>query len=533
MAISPRGLRCVVQVGFAGSRRLVEPAPTDLVAAAKLDDEIRTQLIEHLRDLPAKLGLGEEHFLCGISQVAVGADMHFGAACRELAIPQRIFLPQHREEYLNAVDSAGVPDFAEAERAAARQMLASDHLIQERVVSDAPGRRERFEDVNLEILHVSDVVVCLLRANAEGQKGGTLELLERAVTRGCPALEIRVDVRNGQATLKPTWHNLERFRPPAPPAELAHVPGPDGAGLPDADAFGDALTEFAGARAEGSQRWFSSSAVIIIVTHLLATICAALALAAHVAAPVLVLALLGVELIALAVGFGVHRYLHTSHTAGAWAMSRLAAEAARSAGAVGRSHVYLHHFFQLPTPDRLRPLLRTLSVLKLRSTRPHRDEPWEALRDEYVARRLDDERSGQIPYYTKALESERPRLESATRLFAVFSVLAIGATVFKLLILTGTTGEALSHEHWLTLALGVLAILLPVLAVGTLSLAAAMDYEARTHTFGEVLIFLSRQRELLRHAVTRREFEGLMLETEARLLGETANWYSRRSYLGV
>jgi hypothetical protein len=184
-------------------------------------------------------------------------------------------------------------------------------------------------------------------------------------------------------------------------------------------------------------------------------------------------------------------------------------------------------------PDRIRPILRTLSVLKLRSTRPHRDEPWDALRDEYVGKRLDDEQSGQIPYYTKALATERPRLQNATRLFGVFSVLAIGATVVKVLAITPTTGHALELPQWLTPALGVLAIILPVLAVGTLSLAGAMDYEARTHTFGEVLTFLRRQRELLRHAVTRREFEGLMLETEARLLGETANWYSRRSYLGV
>src|SRR5205085_1111796 len=116
-----------------------------------------------------------------------------------------------------------------------------------------------------------------------------------------------------------------------------------------------------------------------------------------------------------------------------------------------------------------------------------------------------------------ALENERPRLNNATRMFAVFSALAIGATVFELLIVSGATGEKLERQHWLTATLGVLAIILPVLAVGTLSLAAAMDYEARTHTFGEVLTFLERQRELLIQAATRREFEGLMLETEARL----------------
>jgi len=199
MTTPSRGLRCVVQVGFAGSRRLVEPALGDFAAAAKLDDDIRAQLIAHLRELPAKLGLGEEHFLCGISQVAVGADTLFSEACRELAIPQRVFLPQHREEYLTAVNSEGIPDFDEAERTKARKLLDDAHVIQERVVSDAPGRRERFEDVNLEILHVSDLVVCLLRDNADAKKGGTLELLERAQTRGVPALELRVAVKDGRA----------------------------------------------------------------------------------------------------------------------------------------------------------------------------------------------------------------------------------------------------------------------------------------------------------------------------------------------
>jgi hypothetical protein len=536
MKTPSQGLRCVVQVGFAGSRQLVKPAP-EPAAAAEIDAVIRAHLITQLCNLPKELKLGTGHFLCGISQVAVGADTLFCEACRELDIPQRIFLSQHGDDYLAAVNSEGVPDFDPREREKARQLLDSPHVIQERVVSDAAGRRERFEDVSLEILRVSDVVVCLLRDDANGvKKGGTLELLERAQARERPALEIRVTMKDGQPVLASEWHNLDKFEPPALPAELASIPASDPAdrAWPDVEEYGNALKDFASAQARGRQRWFRYSAVFIILTHVLATVCASVALAAHGLRPShevheVILGLLGLEIGTLLLGFLAHYNLHRSKTAALWAMSRLAAEVYRSVRAAGKSHVYLHYLFQLPMPERILPVLRTLNVLKLRSTRPFRNEPWQPLRDAYVSARLD----GQIKYYTDRLAEDQPWLHVATRAFGVLSVLAIGATVFKLLIVAGVAGNALAAEHELTASLGVLAIILPVLAVGTMSLAAAMDLEARTHTFGDVLKLLQRQRKLLTQAATRREFEGLMLRAEAALLGETANWYSRRSYLGV
>ena len=47
------------------------------------------------------------------------------------------------------------------------------------------------------------------------------------------------------------------------------------------------------------------------------------------------------------------------------------------------------------------------------------------------------------------------------------------------------------------------------------------------------LRFLKRQRPLLEQAASVGEFDGLLLETETTLLGETANWFSRRSNTGV
>jgi hypothetical protein len=81
--------------------------------------------------------------------------------------------------------------------------------------------------------------------------------------------------------------------------------------------------------------------------------------------------------------------------------------------------------------------------------------------------------------------------------------------------------------------LGALAIVMPVLAVGALSLAASFDLEALVHTYGETLEFLEKQVGRLYGASSEREFTRLMLETEASLLGETATWASRRSFKSV
>jgi len=60
-----------------------------------------------------------------------------------------------------------------------------------------------------------------------------------------------------------------------------------------------------------------------------------------------------------------------------------------------------------------------------------------------------------------------------------------------------------------------------------------MGHQARIHTFAETLDFLRRQRPLLQKSTSARQFDQLLSETELHLLGETVNWYSRRSFLGV
>src|SRR5262249_41388308 len=161
-----------------GSRRLADEIPTGTIDLQRFHGEIKEGLKDCLKALQQELGLPASHFLCGISQIAIGADTLFTRACQELDIPQRIFLPQPRDESFSACDSEGRHDFSDTERKAAESLLSSPHIIQERVVSDSSERTTRFEDTNLEILRVSDVIVCLLRRDSEGKAGGTDDLLE-------------------------------------------------------------------------------------------------------------------------------------------------------------------------------------------------------------------------------------------------------------------------------------------------------------------------------------------------------------------
>lgn len=78
-----------------------------------------------------------------------------------------------------------------------------------------------------------------------------------------------------------------------------------------------------------------------------------------------------------------------------------------------------------------------------------------------------------------------------------------------------------------------MAILFPVVAVAALSLAAALDLQARASTYQKTLAFLNSHLKLLKQATSDGEFAELAIEAESRLLGETATWYFRRSYTSI
>lgn len=521
------GLPMVVQIGFAGPRRLFDDA--DVADAGELLALFEQKLTQRIATLRSEFDL-QSHFLCGISQLAVGADMVFARACRNLNIPQRVFLPQPREEFLNAVGSSGA-DFSDADKALARAMFAEDHIIQERVVSSASQREERFEDANLEIIRVSDLLVCVERKRAETGRGGTRHAIDTARKRGIPVLVIEINGRSDSLDWNEEWYEKGAFRVPQLPPELARANAtatPTNHEVPDLQSFLQIVKDHASGTAKWQRALFEQSALLVIGAHILATVAATLALAFHEAWALPWL--LAFELLCLGVGFQVHHHLHASRAREVWSISRVVAEVTRSLGAMLTIHVYLEHLFALPYPPALRPLLRTLSVLHLRSSRR---EPgaWQSKRDTYLKVRVME----QIDYFEVTMAAARRSMDYALCTFVLCTGLAVIATSAKLLVSLSAGWFGLPHdlEELTTQVLGAAAITLPVLAVAALSLAGAFDREARFHTHSEMFRFLTLQRAHIERAQSEREFVRLLLETESRLLGENANWYARRSFTGV
>lgn len=524
-------LPLVVQVGFAGSRKLVDTAAHPRVDLTEFERLLQAELERVLARLPADLGLSPQHFCCGISQVAIGADMIFTRACKALGWRQRIFLPQTRDEFLAAGDPND-PDFSETERAEALRLLESEHVVQERVVSDANVREERFEDVSAEIVRVSDLVVCLIRKDAKGARGGTRSLAEEAEARQLSVLTLEVSVENGRPKLEEHWPTKARFEPPTMPGELDQMSARLTPATATATSLYDALLGFGREVADRRKRFFKRAAQIIILSHVAATIVAGLAikLADEPAWHRLLLGLLVFEIVGLGLGFVYHWRLHQSRASEVWALSRLVAEIGRSGKALLGIHAHLSHLFSLPFPHALRPLLRTINVLHLEETRRNDAEPnWQSHRARYLGDRLTNGPAAQRPYYERERDSAERWARRAQRVFATCSALAFGAASVKLIWSIPAEGH---HEPWGSV-LAVAAIVLPVMAVAAVSLAAALDLEARIHTFSEMADFLKDRADDIAGTVTERAFLGLALRTEERLLGENVSWYARRAYTGV
>lgn len=513
----------VVHVGFSGSRRLLPEAGNQ----SELLRQIESCMTDALQAIPEKFNLNN-NFLCGVSQLAVGADTLFARVCQEAKIPQRVFLPQHFDEFVNAKGTQG-SDFSESEKEQATKLFGSDHVIQQRVASSSNDRTTRFEQTNLEILNASDVIVCLLREDAKESVAGAVGMLKRAKRRNIPVLEMRVSVDNGIATTKDIWHNTEHFQAPTLPSqfnELEMVPYDANDGLPDPIEYCTPLKQFASSEANWYSKWFHRAAAIIILTHVAATIVATIGLLTHgsnhghgeehhdYVFPI-------IELSLLLLGLGFHLYLHWRHIGKSWAFVRLIAETNRSVSAVRKINCGLEYLFRLPLPSELKPVFRSINVVHLNATKSGADEQWETCRDEYLSKRIDN----QLAFYDdRYLRAEKWR-KCCSWMFTAFSTASV------LIILSNFLGDQLREHipHWVA----GLGIIFPVIAVGAMSLSAAADLEARSETFRSTASFLREQRPKFEDAMSMNELSQLALETEERLLGETANWFSRRSYLGV
>ena len=533
-AMDSQALPLAVLVGFGGSRNFFPTLDLPQESRAKIDQSIESHLQSILEALPGQLGLSSNQFLlCGVSSLASGADQMFSRCCQQLGWRQEVLLPQGWTEFLAAKNNSGQPDFSPAQAEAAEQLFQSPHVLERRVASTALGRHERFEDVNLEISRQADVVICLRREGHSGRRGGTDHLWQESQARQRPCLMIGVSVSpEGQVTFTEEWFHREKLQPPRLPAELGGL-GMVSMETVSLPAYCTALKKFASGQSRWKQTIFRWCALAIIGTHVGATVLALLAIKLHGKASVAWL--LCVELLLLIAGFGTHIYLHSSRAAPAWAMSRLVAEIARSVLSLTGIPGRLTHLFSLPLPETVQPLLKTLNMLHLAEVQTRSTPAWTEARDTYVRERIEDSRSGQLPYYSRSTRRAEGWLHLAHRAFFVASLSAFAATLLKFTLVFQPLQwiEEAALRHSVTGVAGFLAVVLPLLAVAALSLAASVDLEAQVKTYRKMVHDLQVQKQLLTNAASERAFVSQALETERQLVGETLAWYWRRSFTSV
>lgn len=547
-------LPLAVTVGFSGPCRWFSEKESPGRDAAAFQEAAKTWLADRLGGLPAELGLADHFFLTGISQIAVGGDHAFTEACQQLGIPQRISLPQPSDVFLTAIGSNG-PDFTENEKKKALSLLASPHIIQETVASGAATRDERFEETNIELIRQSDVIIAMLKPT-----GGTWtrDLVKRAKRWGIPVLEVAVSIQNGKPSFSGKWNGedeklTDTFKAPTVPDVLANVTLDDNSPIPHSipakNAYFTKVKNHCSDESSRHNKFFQDSAWRIISMHFYASACAVLSLVllypyfisgAYYPTLAVILAL---EIIFLIRGFRRHRIHHKKEAGALWAMNRLLTEVARSVLAFGQYHVGFDHLWQLNLPDESRHLLRTMEILQLRETRLQTCTDWKDCRTAYLQKRLigqspdfktrRKEKNAQINYYRSEFTSAKKKYHFAHKFFTFASLAAIAATFLKFSLVAMICCNDHFHPDVFKAILGFLGVILPVVAVAALSLAAAKDLEARSHTFQEMRHFLIHQAKLLKNAASEREFAKLLHETESRLLGETVTWFSRRTFTGI
>lgn len=191
-------------MGFSGARHPFRDRPERAALLAQLE----RKLAARLNALRSELCLRPNHSICGVSQIAIGADTAFARACRSAGVPQRFFLPQKRDDFLNTAD------FDAGDRAEALALLNGANVLEERVVSDSADRVQRFRDTVREILRASDLLICVFAGRASTtptDRGGTADLLRQAIQCGKPVLECHLSVDGVELIVSEVAHHFDRF----------------------------------------------------------------------------------------------------------------------------------------------------------------------------------------------------------------------------------------------------------------------------------------------------------------------------------
>ena len=466
---APQIFRRIWLVGFAGHRRVTDPAALKAV--------IRKELEGFDADLDGEV--------MGICSAAAGADLLFLEACAELGMRTVVILPFGPERFRRDFD-----DPAEWER--------SRRMVEAALWSEvAPGNEEApaaYHLVARRLLEVADRMLFVWDGQPPRGLGGTGETVADAAHWETPSRIIAAD------TLEARWQGTP----------LAAGGDPAFQDLPAARTVAELFTmldERAVAKAPKS-RWFAAGSMS--VNHL-ATFLQA----------VLVLLILSGKEIGAAIKFVLALVAMALPWVGAklrlqdWVGDRVRAELLRSLLASHEPGSPLHppagELF-----ERDRTFLRSAALHLVAERRG-----WEAARDTYLRERVD----GQIRFFDAKGDLAKRRMRIFGTIFWIASWAALvftGAAVFMKVM---DTPVSASWDRW---AMEFMPSVLPGIAAWTLAMISVFEFRRQAQLYGQMEATLRRLRPTLAEAKCSSAAERAIQQIERLLLNELWEWQGPR-----
>lgn len=458
-------------VGFAGHRRLENPAAAKAVIRKELED------------LAATVN-GE---VIGVASAAAGADLLFLEACGEAGLRTIVLLPFDRERFRQDFD-----DPAEWQRACGLMDAALWCEV-------APGNEqapEAYHVVAREMLEVSDRLIFLWDGEKARGLGGTAETVFEAGEWNIPARVIDAN------SLEVRWLAGEA------PAESDNRSFAD---LPAARSAGELFEKLDRRAVAGAprSRWFAAGSMS--VNHL----------ATFLQASLVAFAFSGKEMGSLIkflmaiVAAGLPWVGARMRLQERWVGDRVRAELLRSLIASHEPGSPLRPP-ALDLFERDQAFLRSAALQLIGGRRG-----WQAARDAYLKERVD----GQIGYLKSKGEQARRRLKWFGGLFLTAS---IGAMVFTgFAVLTKVSGTDLDPTLG-TWVMEFLPTVLPGLAAWSLAMISVFEFKRRSSLYTQLVAALQSLRPKLSEAKCASAAEHAIRQVERLLLNELWEWQGPR-----
>ena len=459
-------------VGFAGHRRVADPARAKAVIRQELD----------------ALAAAVNGEVMGVSSAAAGADLLFLEACAEGGYQTLVILPFPKSRFAE--------DFEDpAEWARSRSLM--DAALWCEV---APGDEEppaAYHLVSREILEVSDRMLFLWDGLSPRGIGGTGETVAEAAEWKIPSRLIHA------GTFETTWQNGSE---PSDEADPGFADLPAAATVP---ALFEKLDKRAVATAPKS-RWFSAGSMS--VNHIATFVQAALiALVLDQAKEKGALVKFCMALIAACLPWvGARLRLQQR-----WVSDRVRAELLRSVLASHEPESPLRPP-ALDLFERDEALLRSASLLLVKNR-----QGWEKARDAYVTERLD----GQIAYLGDKGALAKNRMAIFGRVFWLASWGALATA--GIAIFSKFSGLDLDRP-WTLWCLVFLPMVLPGVAAWSLAIVSVFEFKRRAGLYTQLVGELERLRPKLLAAKCSSAAAASIRQSERLLLNELWEWQGPR-----